>query len=358
MKIYVYTIAKNESKFVHRWAESTKDADGRFVLDTGSTDDTVQLLVDEGIDVHQYLYHDHFRFDRARNDNLALIPKDADLLICLDMDEVLCEGWRDILESKWDPSFTTVRYTYVWSHNADGSDGHKFFGEKIHIPRAKWTHPVHEILKYDVPRKDLYIPELRIDHYPDSTKSRGQYLGLLELSVREDPYDDRNAHYLGREYMFAGRYEDAIKMLTKHIQLPTAKWDVERAASMRYISKCYAELNNYDMAELWGFRACMEVNRRENWYNLGKLYYTYSKWKSCEFAMTQCINIDNRALDYTSDPVCWGSDPYDILSVAAYNTGDYKMSLICAREANRLNPTDDRIKKNIELIERRLKGAK
>ena len=41
LKICVYAICKNEEKFVDRWAESMKEADSIYVLDTGSNDNTV-----------------------------------------------------------------------------------------------------------------------------------------------------------------------------------------------------------------------------------------------------------------------------------------------------------------------------
>ena len=44
MKICVYAIAKNESKFIDRWYNSVKEADYICVLDTGSTDDTFEKL--------------------------------------------------------------------------------------------------------------------------------------------------------------------------------------------------------------------------------------------------------------------------------------------------------------------------
>ena len=43
-KICVYAICKNESQFVDRWYESMKEADEIVVLDTGSTDDTIEQL--------------------------------------------------------------------------------------------------------------------------------------------------------------------------------------------------------------------------------------------------------------------------------------------------------------------------
>lgn len=42
MKICVYAIAKNEEQFVDRWMDSMREADWVCVLDTGSTDRTVE----------------------------------------------------------------------------------------------------------------------------------------------------------------------------------------------------------------------------------------------------------------------------------------------------------------------------
>ena len=47
--------------------------------------------------------------------------------------------------------------------------------------------------------------DIVLNHYPDSTKSRSSYLPLLELSVKENSENDRNMHYLGREYMYYGK---------------------------------------------------------------------------------------------------------------------------------------------------------
>lgn len=44
MKIAVYAICKNEEKFVESWLDSMQEADYICVLDTGSTDKTMELL--------------------------------------------------------------------------------------------------------------------------------------------------------------------------------------------------------------------------------------------------------------------------------------------------------------------------
>ena len=48
MKIAVYAICKNEAQFVDRWMDSMSEADEIVVLDTGSSDNTVELLEARG----------------------------------------------------------------------------------------------------------------------------------------------------------------------------------------------------------------------------------------------------------------------------------------------------------------------
>ena len=85
-KICVYAIAKNEEKNVESWVESVRPADHIIVLDTGSTDKTVELLSSLGVEVHQKEY-EHFRFDVARNDSLDLISDEYNIRVCIDLDE-------------------------------------------------------------------------------------------------------------------------------------------------------------------------------------------------------------------------------------------------------------------------------
>ena len=110
-KICVYAIAKNEEQFVDRWYESVKDADKIYVLDTGSTDNTVQKLKSHGVIV-KTLEIKPWRFDTARNKALEMVDEDTDICISIDIDEVLLPGWRQELENNWKKNTTRIYYNY------------------------------------------------------------------------------------------------------------------------------------------------------------------------------------------------------------------------------------------------------
>ena len=111
MKICVYAISKNESKFVDRWVDSMSEADDIYVLDTGSTDDTVEKLKKRDVKVSEEIITP-WRFDVARNKSLNLLPDDVDICVCTDLDEVFNKGWRKELEKNWTQETTSLSYIY------------------------------------------------------------------------------------------------------------------------------------------------------------------------------------------------------------------------------------------------------
>lgn len=354
MNVIIYAICRNEAQFAERFMSSCTEADGVYVLDTGSTDGTPERLRALGADVYEQTI-EPWRFDAARNASLALLPEDTDICICLDLDEVLCPGWREALEVAWTPGTTRARYTYVWSHTRYGGDGVVFFADKIHARHGyRWTHPVHEVLATERPESCITVPALRVEHWPDSSKSRGQYLPLLELSVAEDPDDDRNMHYLGREYMYHGRWGAAIETLMRHLAMPSARWAAERAASMRYIARCCEALGDWRSAVHWLERSADEApGQREAPYALSLLYYRREDWALCRYWAMRALHITARDNNYMTEPEAWGAEPHDLLAIASWQLKDYAGAEAAAGTALRLAPDDERLRRNLEIIRQR-----
>ena len=342
MKIAVYTITKNEAHFIPRWAESCKEADYRLIVDTGSTDSTVEVARSCGCNVESIVVSP-WRFDDARNASLALLPDDIDICIALDADEILTSGWRQALEAM--PSHVTrPRYKYVWSWEAGGKEGLVYSGDKIHARRNyRWIHPVHEVIGCTGEEVQMFCPGLEIHHFPDHSKSRSQYLPLLELAIRERPNDDRNQFYLGREYMFNGRNADAERHLLKALELST--WKPERATAMRYLSRVTSE------REHWLLRACAEApDRREPWVEAARMYYERQEWSLCLACCEKALRIESKPLEYLCEAEAWSWYPYDLASIAAWKIGAHSLSVQYSEKSFQLSPNDARLQNNCQLV--------
>ena len=356
-KVCVYAISKNEEKFVSRWVESMKEADEIYVLDTGSTDNTRKKLKKLGAHVKKKIIKP-WRFDVARNESLKMVPNDTDICICTDLDEVFEKGWREKLETIWDNSTTRLAYNYNWLLDKNNIPKVNFYIEKIHNRHDYiWTHPVHEVLTYIGNKTEVKktTNDITVNHYPDNTKSRSSYLPLLELSVTENPEDDRNMHYLGREYMYYGKWNKSIDTLIKHLNLPRATWKDERCASMRFISRCYQNLNRIEEARMWLDKAINEApHLRDPYMERALLEYKSNNWKDVEKYCLKALEITTHQKSYINETFSWDYTVYDLLSLSYYYQKKHKESLKFLKLALEMNSNDERLLKNYKIIKNEL----
>jgi tetratricopeptide (TPR) repeat protein len=345
MKIAVYAISKNEEDFVTRFCDSAKDADLILIADTGSTDKTVEKALECGAKVYDICISP-WRFDKARDAALALIPRDYDVCISLDLDELMEPGWREEIERVWTEQTTRLRYKFDWG------SGISFFYEKIHHRHGyHWHHPVHEYPRPDGRITEVYAHTdmLLVSHHPDPTKSRGQYMPLLELAIKEDPFCPRNAFYHARELTFYDRWEEAIQALNRYLAMPEANWANERCYAMRLLGKSHDELGHWHDAIKWYRLACAEApGTREPWVDLAMFAYRSSMWIDGYSAAKNALLITDKALVYTMDPSVWTEKPLDLASICAWHLGHKDEAIEFCKKALEFNPTDARLIRNLE----------
>jgi tetratricopeptide (TPR) repeat protein len=159
--------------------------------------------------------------------------------------------------------------------------------------------------------------------------------------VKEDLADDRNAFYYARELYFYGRYEEAAEEFKRHLDLPTATWAPERAASMRYLSKVEP-----DYRIEWLTQAVAQApGRREPLVELAQYYYENSEWEACRTYATQACSIAERPLEYLCEDFAWGDLPWDLAAVSSYNLGLFSEAVSYNKRAIALN-ADSRLAVN------------
>ena len=352
-KVCVYAICKNEESHIDRWYESMKEADSIYVLDTGSTDNSIELLKKNNIHYETCIINP-WRFDEARNMSLDMVPTDTDICVCTDIDEVFNKGWRKELENIWNENIGRVKYKLNFSFDEYGNPATVLYISKIHKRNGfKWIHQVHEVLESVNNMSEIVSDNIVLNHYPDREKSRSNYLELLELSVLEEPDSDRNLHYLGREYMYNEMYNEAIDTFHKHLKHKNSLWIHERATSMRFMAKCYLELDRVEESELWYKNSVKECPiLRESYVELGYLYYRLNEFKESIKWLKKALKIKDKSKDYINEDFAWNSFIYDLLSVNYYNIDESEEALKYIKKAIKLDPQNKRLIDNLDYMKK------
>ena len=353
MKIAVYAIALNEIKHADRWAQTTKDADYRIVADTGSTDGTQEALRQSGVIVHD-IHIRPWRFDMARNASLALVPEDADLCVFLDMDEVLEPKFFEKVRKGW-----VEGSDHAWVNFDTGNIWQK---DKIHTRSGwHWKYPCHEVAVFygGQTAKHCTIDAL-ISHKPDETKSRSQYVDLLELAVKELPKDPRMWTYMAREYYFHQRWEDVLRAGQAMLDCPDG-WDVEQAAVCKWLGEAAHYLDKVEEATEWFQKGTKILPKQgEPWYGVAIDAYRRRDWSTCLSAAINAFESP-RSNHYCYESAIWDWKAYDLAGISSYNLGLIEESELFTKQALLAvpdGPEKERIKRNYEFTKDVLKRKK
>ena len=221
-KICVYAICKNEEKHIDRWINSLKEADKIVVLDTGSTDNTISLLQKYAplVEVHQQIIIP-WRFDTARNESMKYIPSDTTICVISDCDQVFRPGWSAILKQHFSEGYEEV-WGPIIDYDENNQEEKRFLSRNVHSydPNWHWERPVHEGIEYHGNHTPLGIVDENfiIEHHPDRSKPRTQYLDILEREYKENSNDPYCAIYYGCELSFYQRDQEALSVFLKAVE--------------------------------------------------------------------------------------------------------------------------------------------
>jgi len=213
-------IVKNEEKVLDRCLRSLAGCDEIAILDTGSTDRTLEIARAHTSVVAVSPPIEPFHFAEARNRAERLATQDW--VLTIDADEILEEGAMSALRRtvRTRPQSLGFRVLFKLS-DQDGQNESSLMKLKVYR-RGFWTWAfrVHEQL-FPLGEGQIHdIADASMRHLPDPDKEhrRRQNLELLKLSVEEDPGYLRNWRQLGMEEILLGRHEEAIPHLRRYLE--------------------------------------------------------------------------------------------------------------------------------------------
>lgn len=344
IKIATYAIAKNEEKHVERWLEATKESDYRIILDTGSSDSTVELLKKADNLIWGETLVSPWRFDTARNQALALVPEDVDVCLILDMDELPEKNFYRKVQQQWvrgaDRGWISIDTAFKWKI------------DRLHSRQGwVWKWPCHEVaVRIDGTENYQFCDtNALIYHKPDITKSRSLYLPMLEAAVIEMPSDSRMWTYLCREYYHYEKWEKVLECAEKVLSMDgldselatVCRWAGDAARSLKMPSRDWF-LRGVDICPTQG----------EPWLALAADALRNGEW---DLALTSAIECFEKpkVVHYLHEPTAWMWKAYDIAAQASFNLRKLDEALAFAYEAHKAKgPETARIRRNIDMMEK------
>ncbi len=261
-------MVKNESRILERaFASSFPYVDGICLLDTGSTDNTVEIAErliskkrEESPKFVGKVYHcpfKNFGYNRTKSFEFALeLLKETDwdlqttYGLLLDADMVLrvkdTQKMRRVIE----------KYDSLMLYQADNY--YKYYNVRIIKMCHKWTcscvtHEYWHVHKDDDSQKTMAVLEtdvVWIDDISDGgckSDKLERDIRLLEEAIKtEKEHESRYEFYLGQSYMGLGKTDKAITHYKRHISLGSFKESVWFATCM--ISRLYMMEKNIEKA--------------------------------------------------------------------------------------------------------------
>jgi glycosyltransferase involved in cell wall biosynthesis len=350
-------IARNEEKTLPRLLESVKGCDEIIVVDTGSTDSTVEVAKKYGATVVEVgnkfvIEIDNetawtswglleggmkaFNFAEARNYAASLARND--MIFMPDCDEVV----------EWDlanlPEADRLEYNFYYAMDKEGKPIIQFIHSKFYNRKKyKWVRVVHEVLEGQGETK--FTDKILLKHYQNKETNRSQYLTGLLIDHHINPYNDRNTHYLARELMYNKQYEKAIKFFQKH--LDNNGWLVEQGQSCIYTGDCYKALGKETEAKEWYRKALGYELRREPLIALGHLHFDKKEWREAK-AYYELALLVGRTNYYGNIEDNYTHLPHGQLSVCLYWLGEKEKSLEHLKKALEYAPNNETYLNNLK----------
>jgi tetratricopeptide (TPR) repeat protein len=283
-------IVKNESRIIERLMSSVLPLiDSYCICDTGSTDNTVELIETffRNNNIPGRIVQEPFR-DFGHNRTFALnacigLP-DADYLLLMDADMKLRIS-PTLNIAKFKESLTKDAY-YLFQ----GSD--LFFYKNVRIlrndPEYSYWGVTHEFVKTtegtlysEVERAKLFIDDIG-DGGAKSDKFERD-VRLLLKGLEDNPGNDRYTFYLANSYRDGGMFKEAIERYEERIKL--GGWIEEVWHSHYSIGKCYQSMGDMPNAlNAWLEAYQYFPSRIENLYKIVNYYRCNNKYTlACSF---------------------------------------------------------------------------
>lgn len=277
MKVTLYAISKNEEKNIEKFINNSKKFFHTVVVDTGSTDNTVQLLRDAGIEVHEHPQtREEFDFAKARNQALSYVK--TDWALSLDFNESVENFYPDNLNFISD-SLTSIKHLrYDESENGVVSQSNEVYVRLHRTKNYEWVNSVHEMPKFISTKEYPENKEVKstIGITKKIKKSIDKEIFYLSICEREYEKDKNNSFYLWfifNHYYAVQNYEKALEYGQEFLNISKSYFNSFRVICFIKCSQILLEFGDTQRGSNYAFHALSEsMNMGEEYLEMSFSY--------------------------------------------------------------------------------------
>lgn len=309
--ISICMICKNESENIDKCMESAKKlGDEIIIIDTGSSDDSVEKLKAHGGKVQVYESEffkkdtpsSSFDFSKARNESIKYATKDW--IMFLDMDDTLED--EEIPELKKLLNGTPhvalqLQTRNVFGGTTDGLDDSNFAGSALnrifrnHLG-IKFEGIVHEDIvlpKY----RTLSATRFKVYHwgYADATtvdKKVDRNLRLLNRQINKNKKDPLAYFHLAKTYLKKEDWQMVIKNHKNFLKCVKSNSPIIYSA-YNDIAIALGKTGRWKDGVCIAYKAVAYANTMAASYNIiGDLFSDNNKWRNAEIAYSSALSLD------------------------------------------------------------------
>lgn len=262
--------------FIDRWT----------ILDTGSTDNTIDIIKRVLFNKEGSLYEEPFiNFRDSRNRLLELAGTECKYNLMLDDTYVLKGDIRSFLTEVRSDQYSNSFTLFIHS------DDTKYGSNRLIKSNSglRYIHKIHEVItdknniNIVIPDHVAFIYDKRFDYMEKRTMERKELdLKLLFEELEDDPQNPRTYYYLGQTYSLLKEYDKAFYYFMKRCEYKNSGFLQERVDAAFEL----ARLANFKLNKPWeeceklyleAFK--IDESRPDSLYFIGIHYYLENNYK-------------------------------------------------------------------------------
>lgn len=340
-------IIKDEEAVLARCLDSIQDVvDEIIIVDTGSSDTSIEIAKRYTDKVFSYTWHDDF--SAARNYSFSFATKDYCMWI--DADDVLeKKDQKELIELKntLTPSIDVVMLKYHTAFDEQGHPTYSYYRERIIKRDAlfQWEGVIHEAI---TPRGNIIYKDIAITHKKEKAADPDRNLRIFEaMLASRHQLSPREQFYYARELYFHKRYQEAIQQFTLFLTSDLG-WKENCIDACQLRSYCFEAIHECKQALASLFESfSYDEPRAEILCDIARYFMRQGMYTLAIYWYKAALNCKrNDESGAFVQPDCYDYIPYLQLCVCYDHLKEYELANAYNERAAICKPNDEVVMKN------------